>query len=102
MQFFTARKKLVPLRRSLEADFDHLMRISDIVPAPIRLPTFGNNLHERATERSFGDVRDAVAIRFDVQLDFLVLLDDMFFDVFDVDARVLNGNSFLAAGDFDR
>ena len=47
-------------------------------------------------------MRDAVSVGFDVQFEFFVLLDDMLFDVLDVDAGVFNGNGFLAAGNFDR
>ncbi len=45
---------------------------------------------------------DAFAIGFDVQLEFFVLLDDMLFDIFDVDARIFDGYCFLAARDFNR
>jgi len=79
-----------------------LVRVGDVVPAAVGLPTFGDNLDESAAERSFGDVRDAIAVRFDVQFDFFILLHGMFFDVFDVDAGVFNGNGSLATGDFDR
>ena len=44
---------------------------------------------------------DAFAIGFDVEFEFFVFLDDMLFDVFDVDACVFNGNGFVTAGDFD-
>src|SRR5580700_8702501 len=98
---FILQGKSIPLRRSLEADFDDLMGISDVVPASVGLPTFRNNLNERATERSFGDMGDAFAVGLDVEFEFFVLLDDMLFDVLDIDACVFNGNSLFAAGDFD-
>lgn len=47
-------------------------------------------------------MRDAFTIGFDVQLHFLVPLDGMLFDIFDVDAGVFDGNGFFTAGDFDR
>src|SRR5271168_3535915 len=78
------------------------MRVGDVVPAAVRLPTLGDNLHKSAAERSFGDVRDAIAVGLNVQFELFVLLDDMLFDVFDVDACVFNGNGFFATGDLDR
>jgi len=100
-QFFTAWNESVPLRRSLEANFDDLLRIGDVVPSAVGLPTFGNNLNESATERSFRDVGDASTIGFDIEFEFFVPLDEMLFDVLDVDAGVFDGNGFFASGDFD-
>ena len=77
------------------------MRIRDVVPPPVGLPTFGNDLNESAAEGSFSDVGDAFAIGFDVQLEFFVPLDDMLLDVLDVDAGIFDGNGFFAAGDFN-
>jgi hypothetical protein len=65
-QVFSIRNDLVPLRRPFEAHFDDLMRIGYVVPASIRLPTFGNNLNESAAERRFSDMRDASAVGFDI------------------------------------
>jgi hypothetical protein len=58
--------KLVPLRRALKANFDDLVRIGDVVPTSVGLPTFGNHLNESAAERSFRDVGDAIAVSFDI------------------------------------
>jgi hypothetical protein len=77
------------------------MRIGDVVPASVRFPTISNNLNESATERSFSHVGNALAVGFDVQLEFFVLFEEMLFDVFDIDAGVFNGNGVVAAGDFD-
>ncbi len=44
---------------------------------------------------------DAFAVGFYVEFEFFILPDDMLFDVFDIDARVFNGNSLFAASDFD-
>ena len=65
-EFYSPKNNLVPFRRPFEAHFDGLMRIGDVVPASIRLPTFGNNLNESAAERRFSDVRDACAVGFDI------------------------------------
>jgi len=46
-------------------------------------------------------VGDAFTIGFDVEFEFFVPLDEMLFDVLDVDAGVFDGNGFFAAGDFD-
>ena len=65
-QISTSANKLVPLRRALETHFDDLVRIGDVIPASVCLPTIGNNLNESATERGFRDVRDAFAVGFDI------------------------------------
>ena len=46
-------------------------------------------------------MRDTFAVGFDVEFNFFVLLDDMLFDVLDVDAGVFDGNGFFASGDLD-
>lgn len=46
-------------------------------------------------------MRDAFAVGLDIQLDLLVFLDDVFFDVLYVNARILHRNRAISAGDFD-
>ena len=47
-------------------------------------------------------MRDAFAVSLDVELKFFVFLDDVLFDVLDIDACVFNGHRSLAPGDFNR
>lgn len=100
-KLFSLRIISVPLWRFFETDFDDLLRVGDVVPAAVGLPAIGNNLHESSTNRGVRDVSNAFAIGFHIELELLVFPDDVFFDVFDVDASVLNGDGVVAARDFD-
>jgi hypothetical protein len=60
------RNELVPLWRPLEAHFNDLVRIGDVIPTAVRLPAFGYDLNESTTEWGFRDVGDAFAVGFDI------------------------------------
>lgn len=71
-------------------NFDDLMRIRDVVPATVGLPTLGNNLNKSATERRIRNMGDAFAIGFDVQLNLLILSEGALLDVLHIDACIFN------------
>lgn len=83
-------------------NFYELVRVRDVVPSSVGLPTVGNNLNESAAERRVGNMSDPFAIGFDVQLYFLILPYGALFNIFHVDAGIFHGSRFVAAGDFDR
>jgi hypothetical protein len=94
--------KSVPLGGFLEVNLDDLMRIRDVVPATVGLPTIGNNLNESPTERRIGNMGDAFAIGFDVQFYFLILSEGSLLYVLHIDAGILNGCRRFAATHLDR
>jgi hypothetical protein len=96
------RTDLVPLGRPLEAYFDNLSRVCDVIPASVGLPTVGNNLDESAADWRVRNTRNAFAICFDVQFDFLVLPERALLDILHVDAGIFNGHGLVAASHFDR
>ena len=59
-------------------NFDDLVRVSDVIPPSVSLPTIGNHLDESAAERGVRYMGDAVAIGLDIQFDFLVLPEGAF------------------------
>src|SRR6267143_3464903 len=92
----------IPLRGPLEMHLDRLLRIGEVEPASIRLPSFGDNLNQNSSHWRVRDVRDAIAAGLYIHFQFLVLLYRVLFYEFHVDAGVLHGYTFLAAGDFNR
>ena len=83
-------------------NFNDLMRIRDVVPATVGLPTLGNNLNKSATERRIRNMGDTFAIGFDVQLNFLILSEGALLDVLHIDAGIFNRGKRFAATHFDR
>ena len=81
---------------------DRLLRIGEVEPASIRLPSFGDNLNQYSPHGRVRDVRDAIAAGLYIHFQFLVLLYRVLFDEFHVDTGVLYGYTFLAASDFNR
>src|SRR6202171_1716960 len=77
---------------------DRLLRIGEVEPASIRLPSFGDNLNQNSSHWRVRDVRDAIAAGLYIHFQFLVLLYRVLFNEFHVDAGVLYGYTFLAAG----
>jgi len=80
---------------------DRLFRVGDVQPAPICLPSFGDNLNQCSPHRRVGNVREAIAAGLYIHFQFLVLLQRMLLNKFHVHAGVLNGNALLAAGHFN-
>ena len=80
---------------------DRLLRIGEVEPASIRLPSFGDNLNQNSSHWRVRDVRDAIAAGLYIHFQFLVLLYGVLFDEFHIDAGVLYGYTLLAAGDFN-
>lgn len=91
----------VPLGRTLETNLDNLVRIGDVVPATVSLPAIGNNLNESAAEGRVRNVGGTFAVGFDVQFDFLILLDGVLLDIFYIDAGIFHGLGLVAGGHFD-
>lgn len=83
-------------------NFDDLMRISDVIPTSVSLPTIGNHLDESAAQRGVRYMGDTVAIGFDIQFHFLVLPEGALLEVFYVDAGVLHGDGLVAGGHLNR
>lgn len=83
-------------------NFYDLVRVGDVVPASVGLPSISNNLNESAAKRRVGNVGDSFAIGFDVQFYFLILPQGALLDIFDVDAGIFNRFGLVAGGDFDR
>src|SRR6266403_2566750 len=80
---------------------DDLLRVGDVEPASIRLPSLGDDLNQNSPHRCIRNVRDAFAACLYIHFQLLILLQRVLFDEFHVHARVLNGNTFLAAGHFN-
>jgi len=78
-----------------------LLRVSDIEPASIGLPTFGDDLNQNSPHWRVRNVRDTIAAGLYIHFQFLVLLQGVLFDEFHVHAGVLNGNALLTAGHFN-
>jgi hypothetical protein len=53
-------------------NLDDLLGVRDVVPVPVSLPAFGNNLNEDASCRRFGNVGDALQVGLDVYFGFFV------------------------------
>jgi len=81
---------------------DRLLRIGEVEPAPIRLPSFGDNLNQYSPHWRVRNVRDAIAAGLYIHFQFLVLLYRVLFYEFHVYAGVLYRYALLAAGDFNR
>ncbi len=92
----------VPLGGFLEVNLDDLMWVRDVVPATVGFPTVGNDLNESATERRIGNMGEAFAIGFDVQLNLLILSEGALLYVLHIDAGILNGCRCFAATHLDR
>lgn len=82
-------------------NLDDLFRFGDVEPAPIGLPALSDDLHQSSSERGIGNVRNAFAVGLHVQFQLFVFLDDVLFDVLQVNAGILDGRILVAAGDFD-
>src|SRR5580700_7728788 len=81
-------------------NLDDLLGIGDVVPVPVGLPTFRDNLNEDAPDGRLRNVGDALHVGLDV--DFrLFVFNQMIFLRLEIDAGVLNGLVRFAAGDFD-
>src|SRR5882724_8640967 len=80
---------------------DDLLRVCDVEPASIRLPSLGDDLNQNSPRRCIRNVRDTFAARLYIHFQLLVLLQRVLFDEFHVHTGVLNGNTFLAAGYFN-
>lgn len=91
----------VPAGRLFEMNLDDLIGILDFVPAAVGFPAFGDDLDQNFSERSVGNVGDAVAIGLHIELGLLVLEELALLDVLHIDAGVLDGFVVFTAGDFD-
>src|SRR5690348_10213541 len=72
----------IPLGRFFKMNFNNLLGIGDVVPLSVGLPAFRDNLNQNFSQGRIGNVRDALAVRFDVQLELLVFPKGSLFDVF--------------------
>lgn len=82
-------------------NLDDLFRFGDVEPTSVRLPAFSDDLNQSPSEGGIGNVRDAIVVGFHVQLELFVFLNDVLFDVFQVNAGIFYGSLFVAAGNFD-
>jgi len=101
LNFLPENHNSVPLRGTLEMDFDGLFGVGDVEPSAVGFPSFRKHLNEHAAERRVGNVRHAFPIGFHIQFHGLIFFDLMLFDVFEVHAGVFNGCFLIAARDFD-
>jgi hypothetical protein len=66
------RRNLIPLRRAIEMNPDDLLGVGDVVPVPVGLPAFGDNLNEYATDRRLWNMGDALQVGLDVDFRLFV------------------------------
>src|SRR6266853_759565 len=82
-------------------DFNGLLRVSDIEPPSVGLPSFCDNLNQNSSERRVWNVGDALTTGLHIHFQFLVFPYRALFDKFHVHAGVLNRNTLLAARHFN-
>lgn len=64
---------LIPFRRTLQMNLDHLLWFGDVIPMPVRFPSIRHNLNQHSSQRRIRHVRYSVLIRFHIHFKFLIL-----------------------------
>jgi len=82
-------------------NLDDLLGIGDVVPVPVGLPAFRDNLNENTSRRRLGNMGNTLHVGLDVEFR-LFIFDQSIFLCLEIYAGIFNRLVGVAAGDFDR
>lgn len=82
-------------------DLDRLLRVRDVVPVSVGLPSLSDHLNQHASERRVRNMRDTRLIGLHVDFKLFVLQHRVFFHRLDVDAGIFHRFFGVAPRDDD-